>query len=92
MMVIEGVDKLDGYQHRCLFDRNEAASWAAAALATKGDIFVAGARQQELVTFLNVYRKVGGAFDDPRGRHPLLPPGRRPEARADRDGCAPRAS
>jgi UDP-N-acetylglucosamine 1-carboxyvinyltransferase len=63
VMVIEGVEKLNGYQHRCLFDRNEAASWAAAALATKGDIFVAGARQQELMTFLNTYRKVGGAFD-----------------------------
>jgi UDP-N-acetylglucosamine 1-carboxyvinyltransferase len=46
-----------------LFDRNEAASWAAAALATKGDIFVGGARQAEMMTFLNVYRKVGGAFE-----------------------------
>ena len=60
---IEGVKRLGGYSHRALFDRNEAASWAAAALATKGDIFVGGARQQELTTFLNVFRKVGGAFE-----------------------------
>jgi UDP-N-acetylglucosamine 1-carboxyvinyltransferase len=60
---IEGVDTLRGYTHRAIFDRNEAASWAAAALATKGDIFVGGAKQQELMTFLNVFRKVGGAFD-----------------------------
>lgn len=60
---IEGVDKLSGYAHTAIFDRNEAASWAAAALATKGDIFVGGARQQELMTFLNVFRKVGGAFE-----------------------------
>jgi UDP-N-acetylglucosamine 1-carboxyvinyltransferase len=60
---IEGVEKLSGYTHRALFDRNEAASWASAALATHGDIFVAGAKQQELMTFLNVFRKVGGAFD-----------------------------
>ena len=59
---IEGVKRLDGYTHRALFDRNEAASWAAAALATKGDIFVGGARQAEMMTFLNVFRKVGGAF------------------------------
>ncbi len=59
---IEGVKTLSGYTHRALFDRNEAASWAAAALATEGDIFVGGARQQEMTTFLNVYRKVGGAF------------------------------
>ncbi len=63
VIFIEGVEKLEGYDHRALFDRNEAASWASAALATKGDIFVAGARQLELMTFLNVYRKVGGAFE-----------------------------
>ena len=60
---IEGVKRLGGYSHRALFDRNEAASWAAAALATQGDIFVGGARQQEMTTFLNVFRKVGGAFE-----------------------------
>ncbi|WP_127793720.1 UDP-N-acetylglucosamine 1-carboxyvinyltransferase [Agromyces sp. LHK192] len=60
---IEGVDQLQGYTHRALFDRNEAASWAAAALATEGDIFVGGARQPEMLTFLNVFRKVGGAFE-----------------------------
>jgi UDP-N-acetylglucosamine 1-carboxyvinyltransferase len=60
---IEGVKHLTGYNHRSLFDRNEAASWAAAALATEGDITVGGARQAEMLTFLNVYRKVGGAFD-----------------------------
>jgi UDP-N-acetylglucosamine 1-carboxyvinyltransferase len=62
-ILIEGVDRLTGYTHRSLFDRNEAASWAAAALVTHGDIFVAGARQAELMTFLNVFRKVGGGFD-----------------------------
>lgn len=60
---IEGVDSLSGYSHRALFDRNEAASWAAAALTTSGDIFVGGAKQLEMTTFLNVFRKVGGAFD-----------------------------
>ncbi len=63
VIVIEGVEKLRGYLHTAIFDRNEAASWAAAALATRGDITVGGAEQQELMTFLNVYRKVGGEFD-----------------------------
>lgn len=63
VIFIEGVEKLEGYTHRALFDRNEAASWAAAALATGGDIFVKGAKQQELMTFLNIYRKAGGAFE-----------------------------
>ncbi|MFC5503207.1 UDP-N-acetylglucosamine 1-carboxyvinyltransferase [Lysinimonas soli] len=60
---IEGVETLSGYTHRAIFDRNEAASWASAALATGGDIFVGGAKQQDLMTFLNVFRKVGGAFE-----------------------------
>jgi UDP-N-acetylglucosamine 1-carboxyvinyltransferase len=60
---IEGVETLNGYTHRALFDRNEAASWAAAALTTGGNIFVGGAKQLEMTTFLNVFRKVGGAFD-----------------------------
>ena len=63
VILIEGVDRLRGYDHRCIFDRNEAASWASAALATDGDIFVGGAKQQEMLTFLNVFRKVGGSFD-----------------------------
>jgi UDP-N-acetylglucosamine 1-carboxyvinyltransferase len=63
VIFIEGVDKLEGYEHTALFDRNEAASWASAALATEGDIFVGGARQQELMTFLNIFRKAGGAFE-----------------------------
>ncbi len=63
VILIEGVERLKGFTHRSLFDRNEAASWASAALVTHGDIFVAGARQSELMTFLNVFRKVGGGFD-----------------------------
>lgn len=63
VIFIEGVESLRGYTHRAINDRNEAASWASAALATDGDIFVEGANQQELMTFLNVFRKVGGGFD-----------------------------
>ena len=60
---IEGVDKLRGYSHTALPDRIEAGSWACAALATGGDVFVRGAEQQSMTSFLNVFRKVGGEFD-----------------------------
>ena len=60
---IEGVAKLTGYRHTALPDRIEAASWAAAALATRGDIYVRGAHQPDMTTFLNTFRKVGGGFD-----------------------------
>lgn len=60
---IEGVGRLEGFRHTALADRIEAGSWASAALATHGDVFVKGATQQEMTTFLNTFRKVGGAFD-----------------------------
>jgi UDP-N-acetylglucosamine 1-carboxyvinyltransferase len=60
---ITGVDRLGGYTHRAVPDRLEAASWASAALATGGDVYVRGARQVDMMTFLNVYRRIGGAFE-----------------------------
>lgn len=59
---IEGVKELSGFTHTALPDRIEAASWASAALATRGDIYVRGANQPDMTTFLNTFRKVGGAF------------------------------
>jgi len=60
---IEGVDRLGGYEHTAIPDRIEAGSWACAALATRGDVYVRGAQQQPMMPFLNVFRKVGGAFN-----------------------------
>jgi UDP-N-acetylglucosamine 1-carboxyvinyltransferase len=60
---IEGVSRLGGYMHHPIPDRIEAASWGAAALATKGDVLVRGARQADMMTFLNVFRTVGGKLD-----------------------------
>ena len=60
---IEGVDRLTGFTHTALPDRIEAASWASAALATRGDVYVRGAQQPEITAFLNTFRKVGGGFE-----------------------------
>lgn len=60
---IEGVPRLGGYDHRAIPDRIEAGSWACAALATGGDIYVRGAQQQPMMAFLNTFRRIGGAFD-----------------------------
>jgi UDP-N-acetylglucosamine 1-carboxyvinyltransferase len=60
---IQGVPRLHGYRHRPIADRIEAASWAAAALATRGDVEVLGAQQADMMTFLNVFRSVGGEFE-----------------------------
>lgn len=61
--VIEGVDKLYGADHRLIADRIVAASLGAAAVATRGDVFVRNAKQRDMLTFLNTLRRVGGKFD-----------------------------
>ncbi len=62
-LVIEGVDSLSGVSHEIIPDRIVAASMACAAIATRGDITVLGARQADMVTFLNTIRRIGGQFD-----------------------------
>jgi UDP-N-acetylglucosamine 1-carboxyvinyltransferase len=76
---IQGVKRLGGYSHRPIPDRIEAASWAAAALATRGDITVLGAQQADMGTFLNVFRSIGGQFEVTDALAPY-------EGRAGREG------
>ena len=59
---IEGVERLRGAAHSVISDRMEAASFACLAAATDGEIFVEGARQEDLLTFLNAFRRVGGGY------------------------------
>ncbi|MBT4980795.1 MAG: UDP-N-acetylglucosamine 1-carboxyvinyltransferase [Gemmatimonadetes bacterium] len=61
--IVEGVDSLKGTRHAIMPDRLVAASLGAAAVATGGDLFVRGAHQGDLLTFLNALRRVGGGFE-----------------------------
>lgn len=60
---IEGVKELGGAIHRVMPDRNEIVSYACAAIATKGDIIVENARQQDLVAFLDKLDEVGAGYE-----------------------------
>lgn len=60
---IDGVKKLKGVVHEVLPDRIEAASFACLALATDGKILVKKARQQDMITFLNALRRIGGEYE-----------------------------
>lgn len=62
-IVVEGVDKLNGAEHTVINDRIEAASWAAAAIMTGGDVFVEGADQAHMLTYLNRLRQIGAGFE-----------------------------
>lgn len=61
--VIEGVESLHGATHHVIPDRIEAASFAVAAVLTKGDVTIRGAEQTHLLSLLNALRRVGGDFE-----------------------------
>lgn len=49
-------------EHTVMTDRNEVASYAMAAISTKGKVFVQGAEHIHMITFLNKLREIGGGF------------------------------
>ena len=61
--IVEGVEALHGANHRVIPDRIEAASFATASVLTKGDVFIRGAIQEHMISFLNALRRVGGDFE-----------------------------
>ncbi|HEX6797203.1 MAG TPA: UDP-N-acetylglucosamine 1-carboxyvinyltransferase [Ktedonobacterales bacterium] len=61
-IVIEGVRRLHGAEHRVLADRNEAVSLAVAAYLTGGNVRLVGADQGTLLTFLNTLYRIGLDF------------------------------
>lgn len=61
-IVIEGTKVFNEVEHRVVTDRNEVASFAAAAVATKGSVFVKGAIQEHMGHLLVALRKVGAGF------------------------------
>jgi UDP-N-acetylglucosamine 1-carboxyvinyltransferase len=60
---IIGVEKLQGCEMTVIPDRMEAASYACMALGTGGEIFVRNARHDQMVTFLNAVRRIGGEYE-----------------------------
>lgn len=60
---IVGVERLHGTSIRVLPDRIEAASYAALAIGTRGEVFVEGAEHEHMITFLNACRKIGAEFE-----------------------------
>jgi UDP-N-acetylglucosamine 1-carboxyvinyltransferase len=59
-LIITGVDKLYGTTFEVLGDRIEAASWAALAAATDGEIIVDGIDPSTLINFFGPFNSVGG--------------------------------
>lgn len=60
--VIQGVSKLKGCELRVMPDRNQAVSFAVAALATGGDILLEKMPHEPVYSFLNFIQRMGGEF------------------------------
>lgn len=60
---IKGVSNLDGATIRVIPDRSEIVSFAAAALATDGDILVTGAGINAIDAFLSALSRIGARFE-----------------------------
>jgi len=61
--IVDGVSSFRGCSYTVINDRIEAASFAALAIASGGEVFIRGADQEHLITFLNMIRKAGGEFE-----------------------------
>ena len=70
-----GVDAFHPVEHATMPDRIESGTWAAAAVATRGDITIAGARADHLDLLLGKLADAGADGRPHRGRGPG-PPGR----------------
>lgn len=62
-IVIKGVKSLKAAEHTVMFDRNEAVTFACAALATGGDVFVRDADSRLLEAFLEKVKEAGGGYE-----------------------------
>jgi UDP-N-acetylglucosamine 1-carboxyvinyltransferase len=62
-IIIQEITQFHEVEHHVLTDRNEVASYAMAAISTKGRVFIKGAKQLHMLSFLNYLRRIGGGFD-----------------------------
>jgi UDP-N-acetylglucosamine 1-carboxyvinyltransferase len=60
---ITGIKRLYPVIYKIMPDRNEAVSYAIAAVASKGDIIVENAREKDLTHFLSKLKKAGAGFE-----------------------------
>jgi UDP-N-acetylglucosamine 1-carboxyvinyltransferase len=61
-IVVQGVERLKGCDMTCMVDRNQAVSFGCAALATGGDVLLAGVGHDSIYSFLNFIQRMGAEF------------------------------
>ncbi len=62
-IIIQGVKKLKPTIHQLMPDRNEAVTYACAAIATRGDIILENANPKHLKAFLDKLKQINAGFE-----------------------------
>lgn len=88
-LVIEGVEKLHGAQHRICTDHIEVGSYLALAAATGGEITVHGTSRRHYWMMHRVFERFGLKLEL-NSDHIHLPGGQTPKIQADIGGAIPR--
>ncbi len=60
---IQGNTNLGGAIHKIMSDRNEAVSYACAAIATKGDVIIENAQPEHLKAFLDKLEEINAGYE-----------------------------
>lgn len=60
---VTGVSSMSGAIHKIIPDRNEAVSYACAALVTKGDVIIENARPDHLTAFLSKLDDIDAGYE-----------------------------
>lgn len=61
-ILVKGVEKLHGTEYSAIPDRNEAVTYAVAALITRGRLFLRGANEGHMRSFQRVVAEMGGEY------------------------------
>ncbi|MEZ5939181.1 MAG: UDP-N-acetylglucosamine 1-carboxyvinyltransferase [Hyphomonadaceae bacterium] len=64
---IQGVSRLSGVEHAVIADRIEAGTYAIAAAATGGNVFLQGARAQDMEALIDALRRSGAVVEAEAG-------------------------
>lgn len=60
---IDGVEKLHGAEITIKPDRNEIVTFAIASVVTEGDVFITGAKQEDIKEFIEKLEEAGGGIE-----------------------------
>jgi UDP-N-acetylglucosamine 1-carboxyvinyltransferase len=63
MIEIQGNTNLHGAIHKIMPDRNEAVSYACAAIATRGDVIIENAKAEHLTAFLEKLDEINAGYE-----------------------------